>query len=65
MTWKGAHPIVSLVKETYDTGVHIAKAAFKTVESRLQRGRDLPKYEVLIKLEFQAKIDSSPRGVGC
>ena len=45
----GAHPIVSLVEKTYDTGVRIAKAAFKAVESRLQRDRDLPKYEVLIK----------------
>ena len=29
--------------------LRIAKAAFKAVESRLQRDRDLPKYEVLIK----------------
>jgi hypothetical protein len=49
MTWKGAHPIVSLVEKTYDTGVRIAKAAFKAVESRLQRDEDLPKYEVLIQ----------------
>jgi Rhodopirellula transposase DDE domain len=49
MTWKGVHPIVSLVEKTYDTGVRIAKAAFKAVESRLQRDKDLPKYEVLIQ----------------
>jgi hypothetical protein len=49
MTWNGAHPIVSLVEKTYDTGVRIAKDAFKAVESRLQRDEDLPKYDVLIQ----------------
>jgi Rhodopirellula transposase DDE domain len=49
MTWKGAHPVVSLVAKTYDTGVRVAKAAFKAIESRLQRDKDLPKYDVLIQ----------------
>jgi hypothetical protein len=49
MTWKGARPIVNLVEKTYDKGVRIAKAAFKAVESRLQRDEDLPKYDVLIQ----------------
>jgi hypothetical protein len=49
MTWKGAHPVVSLIEKTYDKGVRIAKAAFKAIESRLQRDKDLPKYEVLIQ----------------
>jgi Rhodopirellula transposase DDE domain len=49
MTWKGAHPIVSLVEKTDETGVRIAKAAFKAVESRLQRDENLPKYDVLIQ----------------
>ena len=49
MTWKGVHPVVSLIDRTYNTGVRIAKAAFKAIESRLQRDKDLPKYEVLIQ----------------
>ena len=32
----------------YNTGVRIAKAAFKAIESRIQRDNDLHKYEVLI-----------------
>jgi hypothetical protein len=35
-------PIINLVERTYDTGVRIAKAAFKAVENRLQRDEDLP-----------------------
>ena len=49
MTWNGVHPVVSLLERTYNTGVRIAKAAFKAIESRLQRDKDLPKYEVLIQ----------------
>ena len=49
MTWNGVRPVVSLLERTYHTGVRIAKAAFKAIESRLQRDKDLPKYEVLIQ----------------
>jgi len=49
MTWKGAHPIVSLIETTYAKGVRIAKGAFEAIESRLQRHNDLPKYDVLIQ----------------
>lgn len=49
MTWKGAHPIVSLIETTYDKGVRIAKDAFEAIESRLQRHNSLPKYDVLIQ----------------
>ena len=49
MTWKGVQPVVSLIEKTYDKGVRIAKDAFKAVESRLQRDKILPKYEVLIQ----------------
>jgi Rhodopirellula transposase DDE domain len=49
MTWKGTHPVVNLLEKTYETGVCIAKAAFKAIESRLQRDKDLPKYDVLIQ----------------
>jgi hypothetical protein len=49
MTWKGVQPVVSLLDKTYNAGVRITKAAFKAIESRLQRDNDLPKYEVLIQ----------------
>jgi len=49
MTWKGAHPIVRLIEKTYDIGVRIAKKAFKPIASRLQRHKDLPKYDILIQ----------------
>src|SRR5205823_13604845 len=49
MTWKGAHPIVSLIETTYAKGVRIAKGAFEAIESRLQRHNDHPKYDVLIQ----------------
>jgi transposase len=49
MTWKGAHPVVRLLEKTYDKGVRIAKAAFRAIERRLQRAKDLPKYDILIQ----------------
>jgi hypothetical protein len=49
MTWNEVHPVVSLLEKSYATGIRIAKAAFKAIESRLQRDNDLPKYEVLIQ----------------
>jgi hypothetical protein len=49
MTWKGAHPIVKLIETTYAKGVRIAKGAFQAIEERLQRHKDLPKYDVLIQ----------------
>ena len=49
MTWKGVHPVVNLLDKTYNTGVRIAKAAFKATKNRLERDIDLPKYELLIK----------------
>ena len=49
MTWNGAHPIVRLIEKTYDIGVRIAKKAFKPIASRLQRHKDLPKYDILIQ----------------
>jgi Rhodopirellula transposase DDE domain len=49
MTWNGAQPIVRLIEATYAKGVRIAKDAFEAIESRLQRHRDLPKYDVLIQ----------------
>ena len=44
MTWKGVHPIVELLDQTYEKGVRIAKKAFQQFEARLQRDEALPKY---------------------
>src|SRR4051812_16903849 len=49
MTWKGARPIVRLIETTYAKGVRIGKDASEAIESRLQRHKDLPKYDVLIR----------------
>jgi hypothetical protein len=49
MTWKGTRPIVKRIETTCDKGVRIAKDAFRTIESRLQRHDSLPKYDVLIR----------------
>ena len=37
MTWKGAHPAVTLVTKTYAAGVKVTKRAMKAVKARLQR----------------------------
>lgn len=49
MTWKAIHPIVHLLQGTYETGVRLAKKAFKLIEARLQRDEALPKYCVRIQ----------------
>jgi transposase len=49
MTWKAIHPIVHLLKVTYETGVRLAKKAFQRIEARLQRDEALPKYCVRIQ----------------
>lgn len=37
MTWKGQHPIVKLVTQTYPTGVKLTKPAMAEVENQIQR----------------------------
>lgn len=49
MTWKGIHPVVLLLEGTYETGVHVAKKAFKQFQQRLQRSEILPKWSVTIE----------------
>ena len=49
MTWKGIHPIVRLLEGTYETGVRVAKKAFKQFQQRLQRSKTLPKWSVTIE----------------
>lgn len=51
MTWKGIHPVVHLLESTYETGVRVAKKAFKQFQQRLQRSDTLPKWSVTIEPE--------------
>lgn len=37
MTWKGQHPVVQLVTQTYQTGVKLTKQAMAKVETQIQR----------------------------
>jgi Rhodopirellula transposase DDE domain len=37
MTWKGTHPIVTLVTTTYETGVTLTKEAMEAVEAKIKR----------------------------
>ena len=51
MTWKGAHPTVSLVKKTYATGVKICKSAMKAIEEKLHRREGLEPWHIDIKYQ--------------
>ena len=55
MTWKGHHPVVTLVTTTYQTGVKLTKEAMDVVESQIQRLPSLRKW-------FVAIDGSSPAG---
>ncbi len=37
MTWKGKHPVVKLVTQTYETGVTLTKDAMSAVEKKIER----------------------------
>ena len=40
MTWKGKHPIVKLITETYEKGVKLTKKGMEEVEKRVERLTD-------------------------
>ena len=46
MTWKGTHPVVSLVTTAYQTGVKLTKEAMCALETQLQRLPHLGKWFV-------------------
>jgi transposase len=37
MTWKGKHPIVKLITETYEKGVKLTKKAMEKIEEKIER----------------------------
>ena len=43
-TWKEKHPVVRLVKQTYESGVRLSKQAMKAVEAKLSRRPHLPSW---------------------
>jgi hypothetical protein len=49
MAWKGIHPVVELLDETYENGIRIAKKAFKKIEECFERDKSLPKYCIRIQ----------------
>ncbi|MGB3693875.1 MAG: ISAzo13 family transposase [Spirulinaceae cyanobacterium] len=46
MTWKGKHPEVKLVKQTYHTGVKLTPSEMKQVESHIVRFQELGRWFV-------------------
>lgn len=58
MTWKGKHPVVSLVTTTYQTGVKLTKEAMDLVENQIQRLPDLKKWFVDINGSLPASRDN-------
>jgi len=49
MTWKGTHPVVKLLEGTYETGVRVAKEAFRPFQKRLLRSEKLPKWSLTVE----------------
>lgn len=49
MTWKGLRPIVRELTGTYERGVRVTGAAFRTIAARCERSATLPKWSVKIK----------------
>ena len=46
MTWKGTHPLVTLVTTTYQTGITLTKEAMEAVEAKIKRLPGLGKWFV-------------------
>ncbi len=49
MTWKGIHPLVEVSTTLYEKGISLTKSAMRTVEARLERDPNLPKWSILVK----------------
>src|SRR5450759_4762724 len=57
MTWKGKHPVVSLVTAAYQTGVTLSKEAMDALETQFQRFPLLRKWFVDINSPLPAIRD--------
>jgi len=48
LTFKGKHPVVTLIEKAYHTGVRLTQQAMAIVEQQIQRLPNLPKWFVRI-----------------
>jgi hypothetical protein len=48
LTFKGMHPVVTLVKKVYETGVKLTQQVMAELEQQIQRLPNLPKWFVEI-----------------
>lgn len=48
MTWKGIKPVVHLLEKIYEKGIRLTKKEMKPYESKIQRSKSLPKWDVII-----------------
>jgi len=48
MTWKGIHPVVKLLTQTYQTGVKLTVKMMRELETHIERSDDLEKWFVYI-----------------
>lgn len=58
MTWKGKHPLVTLVTSTYQTGIKLTKEAMEAVERHLQRFPSLEKWFVDVRFALPVSWDN-------
>lgn len=58
MTWKGKHPVVSLMTNTYQTGVRLTKRAMVEVETHIQRLAGLERWFVNISCATPPSLDT-------
>jgi hypothetical protein len=49
MTWKGIEPAVSLINKIYEKGVKLTKKEMIKYEDRIERSKNLPKWDVTIE----------------
>ncbi len=49
MLWKGINPIVEVSTVAYEKGISLTKLAMRTIEKRLIRNPELPKWDILIE----------------
>ena len=58
MTWKGKHPVVRLITQTYHTGVRLTKQAMAQVETHLERLTGLERWFVSISSSPPTGVDT-------
>ena len=48
MTWKGTHPTIHLIEETYEKGVTVKSSDLQIFQQFWQSSENLPKWDVTI-----------------